>query len=309
METLCWKPAGSDLRRLSVHLEIAMAKTDWQTRWQDTLTEKLRRFTVSSEREELGKWLENAGFAISFATRSEFSGFTMANEEVARTLDQDICPYPAGSTEEPMWRWCRWLRTDEYRRFRDECKRAGMRYGLDWRTILQALFLPVEEVEIEPHVRPRWYLESVFSYRDEDTMDRLERTMPPGTALRWGSELPLESQEASSDVPTADIFKIVVECPLDFPREGALQMTREATRAAHVLCKALGRQPKRRIKGKPTLEDAKRLRLDRPRLSSGEVYDIIDDIYGEDSDPTKDQERRKRISSRRYKGKKHLSEP
>lgn len=286
-----------------------MAKTDWQTRWRNTLKEKLISFALSSTREELGKWLESAGFAISFATRSEFSEFNLANKEIAGTLDQDICPYSAGSKEQPMWRWCRWLITDDYRQFRDECRKAGMRYGLDWRTIREALFLPVEEVEIEPHIRPEWYLEPAISYQDADTMSRINESMTPGTALRWVSEPPLESQEDLADVATANIFKIVVECPLDFPREGVLRMAREATKAARLLCKALGRPMKERIREEPTLADAKRLLLDKPLLSSGEVYDIIDEIYGEDSDLAKDQERRKRISSRRYKGKKHLSEP
>ena len=81
-------------------------------------------------------------------------------------------------------------------------------------------------------------------------------------------------------------------------------MAREASKAARILCEALGLHIKERIREKPTLMNAKLLRLDRPSLSSGEVYEIIDTIHGQDL--SEDRKRQRQIINRRYKAKKHL---
>lgn len=285
-----------------------MAKLDWQTRWQNTLEEKLVKFTVSLDQKQLQKMLQKAGFKISFNKRKQLSEFNLANKEIADTLDCDTCPYPANSKNALTWRWCKWHRTDDHRQFQDECKKAGMKYGLDWRTVFQALFLPNAEVEIWPFTKPRWYLEPVFGYWNQDIMDRLDEAMPPGTALRWVSEPPPELHEDLPNVDTYNIYRLIIEFPLDFPNEGVLQQAREASAATRKLCEAIEREVKQRIRRKPILKNSKQLRLGRV-LSSGEVYDIIDEIDGEDTDLSQDQKKRRRIIDRRYKVKKHLTSP
>jgi len=282
-----------------------MAKLDWQTRWENTLKEKLIRFTMSPDREQLYGWLENAGFGIKFKKRQQFAEFDLANEEIAKTLKSEACPYSLRSKNALMWWWCKWKRTDDYGQFLDKCIKAERKYGLRWQTIFEALFLPQEEVKIEPFTKPQWFLEPIFHYMDKD-MTHLQRELAPGMALRWKSEPPpSESQEHLSDVEATNIFTVVVEFPLDYPSEGVLQMGREATEAARILCRTLGRQVKQRVRGKPILANATLLQLHKPLLSRDEVYEMIDNLYP-DGNIEQDRKRQRQIISQRHKGKKHL---
>ncbi len=283
-----------------------MAKRDWKIRWKDTLKEKLIRFNMSDDRTRLKKWLKNVGTSVKFKTHQDYAEFNLdTNEEIAKALSLEKCPYSPKSREALLWQWRKWRSTEDYGRFMGECIKAGWKYGFRWQTIFEAMFVPQDEVEIEPFTKPQWYLEPIFNYTDKEIMSRIESKMPPGTAILWNSEPILQSGNELSDIEAYSIFKVIVEFPLDYPREGALEMAREATKAARTLCEALGQHIKERQKSKPILLDAERLRLNQP-LSSGEVYQIIDEIYGEDL--MGDRERRKRIISRRYKGKKHLSD-
>ena len=298
-------PSAKALSRL----ELAMAKREWQTRWKDRLKEKLIKFDMSNDRRRLDRWLEKAGISVKFKRLQDYTEFDLDNdEEITKALSLEKCPYSPESKKALLWQWRKWRSTEDCGRFMDECIRAGEKYGFRWQTIFEALFLPQDEVRIESFTKPQWYLEPVFSYTDEKTMSRLGGEMPLGTSIRWHSEPTMESDDGLVDFETYEsynIFRVVLEFPLDYPREGILEMAREAAKAARSLCEALGRRIKERQKSKPILLDAKRLRLGQ-RLLSGEVYQIIDEIYGEDL--MEDQERRKRIISRRHKGKKHLSD-
>lgn len=282
-----------------------MAKRDWRIRWEDTLKEKLIRFNMSCDRPQLSEWLKNVGISVKFDRYRDYTEFDLGtNEEIGKALSLEKCPYKPKSRKALLWRWRKWKKSEDYGHFMDACIKAGKKYGFRWQTIFEALFLPLYEVRIETLIKPEWFLEPIFPYTDEKIMNRIEGKLPPGTAIRWYFEESAEELELSN-IEAYNIFKVVVEFPPDYPSEGTLEMAREAAKAARTLCKALGRPIKERQKSKPILQDAERLRLGQT-LPSGEVYSIIDEIYGDDL--TNDREKRKRIISRRHKGKKYLSD-
>ena len=160
----------------------------------------------------------------------------------------------------------------------DECIKSGRKYGFRWQTIFEAMFLPQDEVEIEPFTKPQWYLEPIFSYIDEKITSRIEFKLPPGGAIRWKDEPITQSQDDSLDIETYEaynIFNVVLEFPLDYPSEGTLEMAREAANAARTLCEAIGRRVKQRQKGKPTLTNARYYDLTNHRFPATKFMTLL----------------------------------
>jgi len=110
----------------------------------------------------------------------------------------------------------------------------------------------------------------------------------------------------SSMPPPASAFRMRVETPVGYPPEAARRLQKAANELGKEILIALGYSIPKRLRISKLVAMADRLKVANT-LASGEAYDIVDDIFGEDL--TDDQKRRKLVASRRHKVRKRLIEP
>jgi hypothetical protein len=104
---------------------------------------------------------------------------------------------------------------------------------------------------------------------------------------------------------SGDIFTIRVETPTGYPPEAACQLQKEANKLARKLSEHMGHRVPKRLRSSKLVTMAEVLEVKEGPLPRGKIYDIIDKIYP-DGDLSKDQQRRKLITSRRHRVRKRL---
>jgi hypothetical protein len=110
----------------------------------------------------------------------------------------------------------------------------------------------------------------------------------------------------SSMPPQASAFYMRVETPVGYPPEAARKLHKAASQLEKDILTALGYSIPKRLRTSKLVTMADKLRVANT-LASGEAYDILDDIHGEDM--TDDQKRRKLVASRRHKLRKRIIKP
>ena len=110
----------------------------------------------------------------------------------------------------------------------------------------------------------------------------------------------------SSMPPQASAFRMRVETPVGYPPEAAKKLHKSAIQIERDILTALGYSIPKRLRTSQLVVMADKLRVANT-LASGEAYDIVDDIYGQDL--TDDRKRRKLVASRRHKIRKRLIKP
>ncbi len=80
-----------------------------------------------------------------------------------------------------------------------------------------------------------------------------------------------------------------------------------ALKVERQILERLGYPVPKRLRTSSLVAQAKRLKVDQSPLPPGKIYDIIDDIYG-DEGSSQDQQRRNRIKSRRHQLQKRFKE-
>ena len=240
---------------------MATSKSTWETRWHNILKEKLLKFMVTADYQELSSKLREAGVLPEggFQKHQDWQDFDLYDPRRAK-----------------------WGRTAHYGDFVDHCRRLGKKYGLSWQTIFQSVFLPESEVRIESFVKPEWKLRPIFSYKDRQYYDLLGNSdVEGGWTLEWIDDADLGPEIDLSKVDPYSIFKLVIEVPLDYPPEGIRAMQEEGRRKARAFCAILGHEIKQRMKTSPKLERlAQVLKISRERPCS--LKEALDEFYREE---------------------------
>ena len=104
----------------------------------------------------------------------------------------------------------------------------------------------------------------------------------------------------------ASAFHMRVETPVGYPPQAAKSLQKAANDLGKDILRALGYSIPKRLRTSKLVAMADKLRVAHT-LASGEAYDIVDEIYGEDL--TDDQNKRKSVASKRHKGRKRLIRP
>ena len=116
---------------------------------------------------------------------------------------------------------------------------------------------------------------------------------------------PEEPLAPSQRPPLAGAFRVNMEIPPGYPPEAAAELARHAAQLERELARQLGYEMPYRMRNSPLTALAEELRV-REDLSSGEIYDIVEEIYGE-VDPYEDQKQRNKTKSQRNRVSKRLS--
>ena len=258
--------------------------------------------------------------------RERFAALKVSNEfERLRQRGLDVLGRKRLLTPEEWWTvlgkvWS----SPEYGEWHQECRRLGDRFGLAPWTIEMACLLKDYTLDTQPHVAAvQWpqigvvtdctdqvFLEwlcyeaqrlNLHIYQREGSSDH--RTGRIG----YGSP-PLTPLTASSKPPRHKAFMMRVDIPVDFPPEAARNLQKSASDLGRELLERLGYRVWRRQRGSKLMSRAVELRAGEPELASGEIYDIIDGIYGEYGPMTDDQQRRELIKSQRKKVRRRLKD-
>jgi hypothetical protein len=215
--------------------------------------------------------------------------------------------------------------SQEFRAWYDKCKNLGDRFGLDQSTVELACLFEGYDPERMPFIlesewpRIRIVTENtdlVFLTRLAYEVQRLglhviQRQGSVESTYLLANPVPimfLESPPLPTKMPTLhSAFYVRVETPVLYPPEGAAKLHKKAGQHAKEILKRLGYSIPQRLRASNLISQAPDLKVEEANLPSGGIYDIMDHVYGDDI--TQDQERRKRIKSRRNKLKKRLIDP
>lgn len=102
---------------------------------------------------------------------------------------------------------------------------------------------------------------------------------------------------------------MVVDLPSGIPPQASARLATKATRLEQDLARELGYDVPRRIRTSPLAGKASELRVGQERLGQGEIFNIVDDMYGEKSLEelaSEDQKLRNRVKSQRNRLKKRF---
>ncbi len=95
--------------------------------------------------------------------------------------------------------------------------------------------------------------------------------------------------------PLAIAFRAKMEFPPGYPPEAAAELARQAAQLERELARQLGYEMPYRMRSSPLTARAAELHVGED-LSSGEIYDIVEEIYGK-GDPYQDQKQRNKTKS------------
>jgi hypothetical protein len=211
--------------------------------------------------------------------------------------------------------------SEEYQRWHGECSATGERHGLAPWIVEMACLLEGYQPDRQPFVMEthwpcirivtestdplflQWLAYEAHQlglYIVQQRPDMTERMYiypsslgPPGTPL-----------PASSKPGIYNAFRIQVETPADYPPEAASDLHKEAQRLGSETLRRLGYEVPQRLRASPLMHMAEELRTGESQLHSGEIYDIVDELF--DDDLTDDQRRRNLVKSRRHRVRKRL---
>ena len=232
------------------------------------------------------------------------------------------------------------MNSKEYRDFEVECEELGARFGLarwtvEWACLMQDYepggqmhilevqwpqFLVVTEVDDDLFVRwlmyRTWEISQEFEQDARKDMERLKYPFTLQMVHRSGSvsipiiavplpECPSDELPPSRLPPRSTAFKLVIELPPGYPPEAAAEMARNAAQVERKLARRLGYNVPQRVRNSPLTTKASKLRVGEESLDRGDIYDIVDDIYGE-QDMAEDQKLRNKVKGERHRVKKRF---
>lgn len=227
------------------------------------------------------------------------------------------------------------MNSKEYREFEVECEELGAWFGLarwtvEWACLMQNYepggqmhileaqwpqFLVVTEVDDDFFVRwlmyKTWEISQEIEQSTQKDVERLKYPFTLQVVHRNGSvsipivavplsECPSDALHPSHLPPRSTAFRLVIELPSGYPPEAAAEMARNAAQVERELARRLGYNVPQRVRNSPLTSKASKLRVGEESLDRGDIYDIVDDIYGE-QDLANDQKLRNRVKSQRHR--------
>ena len=210
----------------------------------------------------------------------------------------------------------------EYLAFQRECGKTGTDFGLAPWTVEWMCLLEGYDPEDAAHVvEAQWPKIQVVTQSSNDNflgwLLYLAWELGLEVARKDGSlttpmicfpypQQPEEPLAPSQRPPLAGAFQVIMEIPPGYPPEAAAEMARHAAQLERELARQLGYEMPYRMRGSPLTALAAELRVGED-LSSGEIYDIVEEIHGE-GDPSEDQKQRNKTKSQRNRVSKRLKD-
>lgn len=209
----------------------------------------------------------------------------------------------------------------EYQAWHNECEAVAEKFGLAPGTVVCACLVagydPEKELSVIEGQWPQLRViteqtNSLFLQWLSYEAQRLglyvvQRQGSVETTLLNLNSPPDSALPPSEKPPRDSAFYLRVEIPLGYPPEAARKLQEKADQLAKELSRRLGYPTPQRLRDSPLVAMADKLKVAKHPLASGEAYNIIDDIYGENL--TDDQKKRKLVASRRHRLRKRLIEP
>lgn len=216
-----------------------------------------------------------------------------------------------------------------YEDFRLECKKIGDQFGLDAGIVEMACLLKGYDPNSYPYVVERTWPEFkvVTEHKDKLFLQwlvwetwalHLERVshgqsvLPdPVVVMQEGSTFvpvvfmpfPLQPHRRleTSELPSRDsAFRVLLDYPAGYPPEARAEMARASGQFERELARHMGYKVAQRMRSVSYGSNPRQLRLDQSPLPNGEIYEIIDDTYGE-TDLSQDQKIRSRVKVQRHR--------
>jgi hypothetical protein len=121
-------------------------------------------------------------------------------------------------------------------------------------------------------------------------------------------DLPLDKT-----IPILSLYKIRIELPSGYPPDKANVFIKYAIEIDRKLREGLSHKLPKRLRTSKYIAQAEKYKISRKTLERGEIYDIVDDIYGKEEglkkDTGLDTKRRSNVNVTRYRLKKKLQNP
>lgn len=272
-----------------------MAKLKPKERWKRVLLERFLAFRLSGELRRLRVLGLKALGRRRLLTTLEYSRLPLGKDEPARYSD-----------------------------WRKECEEVGKRFGLAPWTVMMACLLRTYKPESDPFpmatswprmrvvttVDDRVFLKHLFHHAVERGLPVLLEQGGHKTTivfLQWSRSV---SALPPSHRPQRNAaFTIELELPPDYPSEARQEMAKQSAELQQEILRCLGYYAPRRVRSSRLTDLAKTLKMDQRPLPRLGAYMIIDKLDDGDDDMTYDQQKRRTISSQRYKLKKRLVDP
>ena len=205
-----------------------------------------------------------------------------------------------------------------FKEWHSECVAAANEFGLaEWTVVSSCLVSRYDPMKMPFPVEQKWLRVSVVT----ENQDELFLRWLSYEANRLGIQVIVRTGDIESRIvhpfppeerlpslkrpPWRTAFLLRVETPADYPTEAAQEIQKESQQRLKELLRRLGYRVPKRQRHSPLMSVAKKLKVSNKPLASGQVYEIMDDIYP-DIDPNKEQHKRRLIASRRHKITKRL---
>jgi len=276
-----------------------MSRTAPEERWRKHVYERFTALRQSGELEKLRAEGQDIMKRLGILTRKRL----LTTQEWWQTFSQRAS-------------------SPEYRAWHDKCRIVGERFGLAPWVVAMACLLRGYQPEKQPHVmEAEWPRIRVVSESTEPLFLQwlsyeaqrlglyvIQRHGSVETTLLNLNGAPSNQLSPSQRPPRDRAFYMRVETPPGYPPEAASQLHKEAGRLAKELLRRLGYSIPQRLRTSRVATMADKLRVADEHLACGDVYRIMDKIYG-DKDITRDRQRRSTIKTRRHRLKKRLTKP
>lgn len=233
-------------------------------------------------------------------------------------------------TEEEWWELGRsgeFLESEECEEFRQGCEELGDRYGLATGTVEFACLLKGYDPEKYPYPianeGPRvqvvtevadqlffhWLAWETKALYLSWVRSGVAKIPEPSVVHQNGSTrtgvifIPVlvQPNDSLKDLPPiSQAFCVSFEIPLQYPPTGAAEIARAAAQFERELARRLGYKVTNRIRKSLHSDEVKKLRTEEKDLPSGSIYDIADDLLGE-QDLGNDQTTRNLVKQKRHR--------
>jgi len=212
------------------------------------------------------------------------------------------------------------MASKEYLAFQIECRQTGLIFGLaDW-TVEWICLLEGFEPEYSAHVlAAQWpTIRVVTESTDESFLEwllyeawqlgvyvvRRDGSIVTGLICIPFPQQPEEPLTSSQRPPLASAFTVSMEIPPGYPPEAAAELARKVAQMERGLARKLGYKMPYRMRNSPLTARSAELKVGQ-ELSSGDIYDIVDETNS-DGDLTEDQKLRNRVKSQRNRVSKRI---
>ena len=149
----------------------------------------------------------------------------------------------------------------------------------------------------------QWLMHEAWKMRLLVTLQRGSEAIPIIASPQ--PEEPDQKLSEDNRPPLLTAFRVAVEVPMNYPPEAAADAARQAANLQRKMARRLGYDVPHRMRQSSLTSKASILRAGEANLEPGAIYDMVDEIYGEQP-PAEDQRLRNRVKNQRHRVMKRL---